>query len=53
MFYISYQRVWIILKPEGEQLMITFAGSGNRDQRDFAKSFTALASKAEKYTTQD
>jgi len=53
MFYISYQRVWIILKPEGEQLMITFAGSGNRDQRDFAKSFTELASKAEKYTTQD
>jgi len=50
MFYISYQRVWIILKPEGEQLMITFAGSGNRDQRDFAKAFAALASKAEKYT---
>jgi cytochrome c biogenesis protein len=53
MFYISYRRVWIILKPEGEQLMITFAGSGNRDQRDFAKSFTELASKAEKYTKQN
>ena len=50
MFYISYQRVWIILKSQDEKLMITFAGSGNRDQRDFASSFAALASKAEKYT---
>ena len=51
MFYISYQRVWIILKPQDEKLMITFAGSGNRDQRDFASSFAVLASKAAKYTT--
>ena len=51
MFYISYQRIWIILKPEGDVLKITFAGSGNRDQRDFAKAFEALASKVEKITT--
>ena len=51
MFYISYQRVWIILKPDNGKLKIIFAGSGNRNQRDFAKTFTALASKAEKYTT--
>lgn len=51
MFYISYQRVWLILKPEDEQLKITFAGSGNRNQRDFAKVFEELASKAEKFTT--
>ena len=51
MFYISYQRVWIILKPDNGKLKIIFAGSGNRNQRDFAEAFKALASKAEKYTT--
>lgn len=51
MFYISYQRVWIILKPEGEQLKIIFAGSGNRNQRDFAKIFEELANTAEKFIT--
>ena len=51
MFYISYQRLWIILKPENGKLMVTFAGSGNRDQREFAKTFAALANKAEKFTT--
>ena len=50
MFYISYQRVWIILKPEDDKLKIIFAGSGNRNQRDFADAFKTLASKAEQYT---
>ncbi|MDH5369798.1 MAG: cytochrome c biogenesis protein ResB [Gammaproteobacteria bacterium] len=48
MFYISYQRVWIILKPEGDKLMITFAGSGNRNQRDFAEAFEVFADQAKK-----
>ena len=52
MFYISYQRVWIILKPENEQLNIIFAGSGNRNQRDFAVVFKALASKIKTFTTE-
>ena len=52
MFYISYQRVWLIVKPEGEKLIITFAGSGNRNQRDFAVVFEELASKAKKFTTE-
>ena len=52
MFYISYQRVWIILKPEDEQLKITFAGSGNRNQRDFAVVFEELASKVKNFTTE-
>lgn len=50
MFYISYQRVWFILKTDAGHLSITFAGSGNRNQRDFAKIFKTLASKIEKYT---
>lgn len=50
MFYISYQRIWIILKPEAGNLMITFSGSGNRNQRDFAETFKILAGKAEKLT---
>ena len=52
MFYISYQRVWLIVKPEGKKLIITFAGSGNRNQRDFAVVFEELASKAKKFTTE-
>lgn len=52
MFYISYQRVWIILKPEDEQLSITFAGSGNRNQRDFAVIFEMLSGKIKKFTTE-
>lgn len=52
MFYISYQRVWIILKPEDEQLKIIFAGSGNRNQRDFAVVFEELASKVKNFTTE-
>lgn len=50
MFYISYQRVWLIVKPEGEKLIITFAGSGNRNQRDFAEEFKKLVSKVEEFT---
>ena len=51
MFYISYQRLWIIVKPEDDQLLITFSGSGNRNQRDFAETFKTLADKAEKLTS--
>jgi len=51
MFYISYQRVWLIVKPEGEKLVITFAGSGNRNQRDFAEEFKKLSSKVEEFTS--
>ncbi len=51
MFYISYQRVWLILKLEGEKLNIIFAGSGNRNQRDFAEEFKKLAAKVEEFTS--
>lgn len=50
MFYISYQRIWIILKPENGKLSVTFAGSGNRNQRDFSAVFNELADQAEKHT---
>ncbi len=51
MFYISYQRLWFVVKPQGEQLALTFAGSGNRNQREFAETFKQLADKAEAFTT--
>ena len=51
MFYISYQRVWIILKPEDGALKLIFAGSGNRNQRDFAEAFNELAEKTKKITS--
>jgi len=43
MFYISYQRIWLIVKPEDGKLSLTLAGSGNRNQRDFANEFDQLA----------
>jgi len=51
MFYISYQRVWLIVKPENEKLSITFAGSGNRNQLDFSEEFKKLAEKANEFTS--
>lgn len=51
MFYISYQRVWLIIKPEGDQLKLIFAGSGNRNQRDFAEDFKNLAGQVQKLTS--
>lgn len=52
MFYISYQRVWILLKPEDGQLKIIFAGSGNRNERDFAAVFDDLASTIKSISTE-
>ena len=51
MFYISYQRVWLIVKPEDGKLSLTFAGSGNRNQRDFAKEFDQLTTQIVKSTS--
>lgn len=51
MFYISYQRIWILLKPEDGLLKITFAGAGNRNERDFAIVFEELANKVKTFTT--
>lgn len=48
MFYISYQRVWILVKNVDGKYEIIFAGSGNRNQRDFNESFKKLAEQAEK-----
>ena len=50
MFYISYQRVWLIIKPVGGTLELTFAGSGNRNQRDFAEEFKDLAKQVKTLT---
>ncbi|MFK5913399.1 MAG: cytochrome c biogenesis protein ResB [Woeseiaceae bacterium] len=52
MFYISYQRLWIFIKPEDGNLNITFAGAGNRNQREFTTSFNEFAEKIEKFTTE-
>ena len=53
MFYISYQRIWILLKPEDGQLKIIFAGSGNRNERDFVVVFDKLASKVKTFTVKN
>jgi cytochrome c biogenesis protein len=43
MFYINHRRLWFWLRegPAGTELL--FAGSGNRDQRDFGVEFARLA----------
>ncbi|MFN2309075.1 MAG: cytochrome c biogenesis protein ResB [Gammaproteobacteria bacterium] len=43
MFYISQRRLWLWLRPGEAGTEVLFAGSGNRDQRDFRRDFDRLA----------
>ncbi len=51
MFYISYQRLWFVVKEEDGKLKLLFAGSANRNPRDFDASFKEMADKVEAFTT--
>lgn len=42
MFYISHRRLWVRLRERGGRTEVLFAGSGNRDQRDFRREFERL-----------
>ena len=42
MFYVEHQRLWVVLKPVDEGTEVLFAGSGNRNQRDFSQQFEKL-----------
>jgi cytochrome c biogenesis protein len=42
MFYVAHQRLWVVLKPVDEGTEVLFAGSGNRNQRDFSQQFEKL-----------
>ena len=42
MFYITHQRYWVRIEPEGEGSRVLFAGTSNRNQLDFTREFTRL-----------
>jgi len=42
MFYISHRRLWVRLQERDGHTEVLFAGSGNRDQRDFRRQFERL-----------
>jgi len=49
MFYIAHQRLWVILKPVETGTQVLFGGTGNRNQRDFAKHFKDFVEIFNKY----
>lgn len=40
--YINHRRLWAIVRRDGEQTRVLFAGNEDRHQRDFARDFTAM-----------
>lgn len=49
MFYITHQRLWVMIRPRTEGSRVMLAGMGNRNQRDFSKSFDNLGSELDRY----
>ena len=49
MFYIAHQRVWLMLSKEASGVKILFAGTGNRNQRDFAVTFSQLVDDMDRF----
>jgi len=51
MFYITHQRLWVMIRPEGQGSRVMLAGMGNRNQRDFSKVFDSLGDELEQHYT--
>ena len=49
MFYITHQRLWVMIRPEGQGSRVMLAGMGNRNQRDFSKQFDKLGQELDQY----
>jgi cytochrome c biogenesis protein len=49
MFYITHQRLWVMIRPETGGSRVMLAGMGNRNQRDFSKVFDNLAEGLDEY----
>ncbi len=49
MFYITHQRLWVIIRPRAEGSRVMLAGMGNRNQRDFSQVFDDLAADLDRY----
>lgn len=42
-FFLSHKRIWFLLRREGEETIILFVGSANKNRSGFDKQFNALA----------
>ncbi len=49
MFYITHQRLWVMIRPEGQGSRVMLAGMGNRNQNDFSKVFDGLADELDRH----
>lgn len=49
MFYITHQRLWVMIRPEGQGSRVMLAGMGNRNQDDFSKTFDGLADELDQH----
>ncbi|MDR9436702.1 MAG: cytochrome c biogenesis protein ResB [Thiohalophilus sp.] len=49
MFYITHQRLWVMIRPEGQGSRVMLAGMGNRNQTDFSKGFDSLADELDRH----
>lgn len=49
MFYITHQRLWVMIRPEGQGSRVMLAGMGNRNQNDFSKTFDGLADELDRH----
>ncbi len=47
--YINHRRLWAIVRRDGEQTRVLFAGNEDRHQRDFARDFTAMGERLDGY----
>ena len=50
MFYVHQRRLWFWLEADGQGTRVLFAGTGSRDQRDFAAEFERLAGRFARVT---
>lgn len=51
MFYITHQRLWVMIRPEGRGSRVMLAGMGNRNQNDFSKVFDKLGDELDNHYT--
>jgi len=42
MFYMPHRKLWLVIRPEGEQLNVAFAGLTNRNHMAFKQTFNEL-----------
>jgi cytochrome c biogenesis protein len=41
-FFMSHRRIWLVLKPDGDQTAVLLTGSANKNRAGFEKTFENL-----------